>query len=95
MDAFSRYIKRAERFRNKMAVAEFNEQLKKMKADRGKEAEKETLQQVSLPLSPSLSFPPSLSPSLPPRCAPIAQLEGGWGNGSKGWDNGSTVSSRR
>jgi U4/U6 small nuclear ribonucleoprotein PRP3 len=45
-----RYIKRAERFRNKMAVAEFNEQLKRMKEDRGKEAEKETLQQVNLAL---------------------------------------------
>ena len=46
-----------------MAVAEFNEQLKKMKADRGKEAEKETLQQVFL--SPPPPLPLSLSPSLP------------------------------
>eukprot|EP00292_Cryptomonas_paramecium_P004759 CAMPEP_0113685530 /NCGR_PEP_ID=MMETSP0038_2-20120614/14726_1 /TAXON_ID=2898 /ORGANISM="Cryptomonas paramecium" /LENGTH=515 /DNA_ID=CAMNT_0000605633 /DNA_START=103 /DNA_END=1646 /DNA_ORIENTATION=+ /assembly_acc=CAM_ASM_000170 len=45
-----RYIRRAERFRNKMAVAEFNKQLKQMKEDRGQEAEKETLAQINLAL---------------------------------------------
>ena len=45
-----RYIKRAEKFRNKMAVAEFNTQLKKMKEDRGHEAEKESLAQINLAL---------------------------------------------
>ena len=45
-----RYIRKAERFRNKMAVAEFNMQLKRMKEDRGQEAEKETLAQINLAL---------------------------------------------
>lgn len=45
-----RYIRRAERFRDKMAVQEFNEQLKKMKEDKGKEADKETLAEMNLAL---------------------------------------------
>jgi hypothetical protein len=68
-----RYIRKAERFRNKMAVAEFNMQLKRMKEDRGQEAEKESLAQINLALLkkkqaptppnhhtlPSLHIPPS------------------------------------
>lgn len=45
-----RYIKRAERFRTKMAVAEFNNQLKKMQDDKGAEAAKDSLAQMNLAL---------------------------------------------
>ena len=45
-----RYIKRAERFRNKIRIAEFNEQLRKIRQDKGAEAEKETLMQINLAL---------------------------------------------
>lgn len=46
----NRYIKRAERFRNKIRIAEFNEQLRKIRQDKGEEAQKETLMQINLAL---------------------------------------------
>jgi U4/U6 small nuclear ribonucleoprotein PRP3 len=45
-----RYIKRAERFRNKMRIQEFNEQLRKIRQDKGEKAEKESLIQINLEL---------------------------------------------
>ena len=45
-----RYIKKADRFRTKMAVAEFNNQLKKMQDDKGAEAAKDSLAQMNLAL---------------------------------------------
>lgn len=45
-----RYIKRAERFRHKMQIQEFNEQLRKIRQDKGEEAEKETLLEINLAL---------------------------------------------
>jgi len=46
----NRYIKRAERFRNKIRIAEFNEQLRKIREDKGAEAANETLMQINLAL---------------------------------------------
>ena len=45
-----RYVKRAERFRNKMRIQEFNEQLRKIRQDKGEQAEKESLIQINLEL---------------------------------------------
>jgi len=46
----SRYIKCAERFRNKIRISEFNEQLRKIRQDKGEEAQKDTLMQINLAL---------------------------------------------
>jgi hypothetical protein len=80
-----RYIRKAERFRNKMAVAEFNMQLKRMKEDRGQEAEKETLAQINLALlkkkqvrapPPQRAAPPRAGPEPPDRRCRLARTHG-------------------